>query len=50
MPRGQRGARAPVGGKREEVEWDGAPVKVKNLPGLDSLIKPTYRAGYTLDA
>ena len=33
----------------EKVEWDAAAMKVKNVQGLESLIKPTYRKGYTLD-
>jgi hypothetical protein len=34
----------------ERIEWDAAAMKVKNVDGLDSLIKPTYPKGYTLDA
>ncbi len=34
----------------QKVEWDAANMKVKNVPGLESLIKPVYRKGYTLDA
>ena len=33
----------------EKVEWDAAAMKVKNIAGLESMIKPTYRDGYTLD-
>lgn len=32
------------------VEWDAANMKVKNIEGLEGLVKPTYRDGYTLDA
>ncbi|MEN6458484.1 MAG: Gfo/Idh/MocA family oxidoreductase [Thermoguttaceae bacterium] len=31
------------------VEWDAENICVTNIPGLDPLIKPTYREGYTLD-
>jgi predicted dehydrogenase len=34
-------------GKR--VEWDATAMKAKNVAGLESLVKPTYRKGYTLD-
>ncbi len=34
----------------EKVQWDGPNMKAKNVDGLEPLIKPTYRAGYTLDA
>jgi predicted dehydrogenase len=33
----------------QRIEWDAANMKAKNVPGLDSLIKPEYRKGYTLD-
>ena len=33
----------------ENVEWDAANMKVTNVNGLESMIKPTYRKGYTLD-
>ena len=32
-----------------KVQWDAANLKVTNINGLESMIKPTYRAGYTLD-
>jgi predicted dehydrogenase len=35
------------GGQR--VEWDAEHMKAKNAPGLDRLIKPEYRKGYTLE-
>ncbi len=34
----------------EKVEWDAENLRAKNVPGLDTLIRPVYRAGYTLDA
>ena len=34
----------------EKVEWDAANMQVTNVPGLEPLIKPVYRKGYTLDA
>lgn len=33
----------------EKVLWDAKNMKVTNIDGLDSMIKPTYRKGYTLD-
>ncbi|TWT82532.1 Inositol 2-dehydrogenase [Planctomycetes bacterium CA13] len=33
----------------EKVDWNAAELKVKNIQGLESMIKPTYRNGYTLD-
>ena len=33
----------------QKVEWDAAAMRAKNVKGLESLIKPTYRPGYTLD-
>ena len=35
--------------KSDRIEYDAAAMKVKNLPGFESLIKPTYRKGYTLE-
>ena len=32
------------------VEWDAANMRVKNIEGLESIVKPTYRKGYVLDA
>ena len=37
-------------GKGEKIEWDAKNMKCTNVTGLESIIKPTYRAGYTLDA
>ncbi|HYW78324.1 MAG TPA: Gfo/Idh/MocA family oxidoreductase [Thermoguttaceae bacterium] len=36
-------------GDSGKVEWDGENMKVKNVDGLEPLIKPTYPKGYTLD-
>jgi len=36
-------------GKGEKVEWDAKNLKSTNVSGLESIIKPTYPAGYTLD-
>ncbi|MCC6124346.1 MAG: Gfo/Idh/MocA family oxidoreductase [Pirellulales bacterium] len=36
-------------GQGEKVLWDSKNMKCTNIAGLESLIKPTYRAGYTLD-
>ncbi len=36
-------------GKGEKVEWDAKNMKSPNVAGLESIIKPTYRKGYTLD-
>ncbi len=33
----------------EKVEWDAANMKAKNVKGLEAIIKPNYRKGYTLD-
>ncbi|MHB8897853.1 MAG: Gfo/Idh/MocA family protein [Thermoguttaceae bacterium] len=33
----------------EKIEWDAANMQVKNVEGLDFLVKPTYARGYTLD-
>ncbi len=35
-------------GAGPKVEWDAQQMKAKNVAGLEPLIKPTYRAGYTL--
>lgn len=37
-------------GRREKLLWDAKAMRVTNVQGLDRLIKPTYRPGYTLDA
>ncbi|GAB6164191.1 Gfo/Idh/MocA family oxidoreductase [Thermostilla marina] len=37
-------------GPGEKVEWDAENLKVKNIDGLEPLIKPEYRDGYVLDA
>ena len=36
-------------GKGEKIEWDAKNMKVKNIAGLETIIKPVYRKGYTLD-
>ena len=33
----------------QKVAWDAAAMRATNVKGLDSLIKPTYGPGYTLD-
>jgi len=33
----------------EKIEWDAANMKVKNVQGLEPLVKPTYPKGYVLD-
>jgi len=37
-------------GEGEKVEWDAKNMKVKNIKGLENIVKPVYRKGYTLDA
>jgi predicted dehydrogenase len=32
-----------------KVEWDAKNLKCTNIPGLETIIKPVYRPGYTLD-
>mgnify|MGYP000201798781 CR=1 FL=1 len=41
---------AAASGKGERIEWDPAELKAKNVEGLEPLIRPSYRRGYTLDA
>jgi len=36
-------------GKGEKVEWDAKNLKSTNVVGLEPIIKPVYRPGYTLD-
>ena len=36
-------------GKGEKVLWDAKNLKFTNVSGLEQVIKPTYRKGYTLD-
>jgi len=36
-------------GEGEKVEWDSKALKAKNVSNLETLIKPVYRKGYTLD-
>jgi predicted dehydrogenase len=37
-------------GTGERIEWDAQNMKCTNIAGLESLVKPIYRAGYALDA
>jgi len=37
-------------GEGERVQWDAKNMKVKNIKGLEQIVKPVYREGYTLDA
>jgi hypothetical protein len=34
----------------EKVEWDAKNMKSTNVSGLEEIVKPVYREGYTLDA
>jgi predicted dehydrogenase len=36
-------------GRGEKIEWDAKNLKCTNIHGLEPLIKPNYRRGYTLD-
>jgi predicted dehydrogenase len=36
-------------GKGEKVEWDAKNMRSPNIEGLETIIKPLYRPGYTLD-
>ncbi|MBN2473877.1 MAG: Gfo/Idh/MocA family oxidoreductase [Pirellulales bacterium] len=36
-------------GEGERVQWDAQNLKVKNISGLENIVKPVYRDGYTLD-
>ena len=35
-------------GKGEKVEWDPKNLKVKNISGLEGIVQPVYRKGYSL--
>ncbi len=37
-------------GEGERVQWDAKNMKVKNISGLENIVKPVYPKGYTLDA
>ncbi len=37
-------------GMGQKVEWDAKQMRAKNVSGLETIVKPVYRAGYTLDA
>ncbi|OHB78386.1 MAG: dehydrogenase [Planctomycetes bacterium RBG_16_64_12] len=41
---------AAAEGEGEKVEWDAQNMKATNVAGLETIIKPEYREGYTLDA
>ncbi len=36
-------------GQGEKVEWDAQNLKSTNIEGLETIVKPLYRPGYTLD-
>ena len=36
-------------GKGERVEWDAKNLRSTNIEGLETIVKPLYRPGYTLD-
>ena len=36
-------------GKGEKVEWDAKELKVKNITGLEPIVRRPYREGYSLD-
>jgi len=36
-------------GEGERVQWDAKNLKVKNISGLEQIVKPVYPKGYTLD-
>jgi len=36
-------------GEGEKVEWDAKNMKSTNIKGLEQIVKPVYRKGYTLD-
>ena len=40
---------AAATGKGAKVEWDAKNLRSPNTPGLETIIKPIYRPGYTLD-
>jgi predicted dehydrogenase len=39
---------AAPNGKGEKVEWDPKNLKVKNISGLEQIIQPVYRSGYSI--
>ena len=39
---------AAASGKGEKVEWDAKNLKVKNIAGLEHIVQPPYRKGYSL--
>jgi predicted dehydrogenase len=36
-------------GMGQKVEWDAKSLRVKNISGLETMVKPVYRAGYVLE-
>jgi predicted dehydrogenase len=36
-------------GEGDKIQWDAKNMKCTNIEGLETLVKPTYREGYTLD-
>jgi predicted dehydrogenase len=39
---------AADGGQGDKVQWDARTMTVKNISGLEGIVKPEYREGYTL--
>jgi hypothetical protein len=39
---------APEPGKGQKIQWDAKRLEATNAPELGSIVKPQYRAGYTL--
>ena len=48
-PAGQPGGLGRGLGQGREIEWDAKNLRSPNVPGLEPIIKPHYRPGYTLD-
>jgi predicted dehydrogenase len=40
---------AAASGKGDKVEWDAKNLRSTNIPELESMVKPVYRPGYTLE-
>ena len=40
---------ADAEGEGPKVEFDAEAMKVTNIDGLETIVKPVYRKGYTLD-
>jgi predicted dehydrogenase len=45
---GNLAVHAAAAGHGDKVEWDARNLKVKNLPGLEEIVQPPYREGYSL--